>query len=69
MTNLPKDLQESRWLNENEVSLLTGRALPTLRNERSKGRGIRYAKIGRSVRYRLSDVMAFMESHLVHREG
>jgi predicted DNA-binding transcriptional regulator AlpA len=68
-SSLPEDLKKIRWLTENEVSLITGRALSTLRNERSQGRGLRYAKIGRSVRYRLSDVMAFMESHLVHREG
>lgn len=68
-SSLPEDLKKIRWLTENEVSLITGRALSTLRNERSQGRGLRYAKVGKSVRYRLGDVVDFMESHLIHVGG
>lgn len=68
-SSLPEDLKKIRWLTENEVSLITGRALSTLRNERSQGRGIPYCKVGRSVRYRLGDVVDFMESHLIHVGG
>lgn len=50
------------YLNEKEVSALTGRALSTLRNERHMRRGIPYNVVGeRSIRYRLTDVIQTME--------
>ena len=55
-----------KYLNEKEVSEMTGRSLSTLRNERSLGFGIPYSKIGRSVRYSLTDVVKFMEAHKVN---
>jgi len=62
MTEFPK------YINENQVSEITGRALSTLRNERSKGFGIPYIKLGRSVRYDLQDVIEFMEAHKIRTE-
>ena len=56
------------YINENQVSEITGRALSTLRNERSKGLGIPYIKLGRSVRYDLQDVIEFMEAHKIRTE-
>jgi len=56
------ELMSKPYLNEKEVSALTGRALSTLRNERFMRRGIPYAVVGqRSIRYRLTDVIKFME--------
>jgi hypothetical protein len=54
-----------QWLTEKEVSKITGRAEQTLRNDRTKRQGIPYSKISRSVRYRLEDVVNFMEGHRV----
>lgn len=54
-----------RYIDEVAVSKITGRALSTLRNERSKGSGIPYVKIGRSVRYELADVINFMAAHKI----
>jgi len=54
-----------QYLTEKQVSKITGRALSTLRNERSKGKGIPYLKIGRSVRYNFEDVVEFMERHRI----
>ena len=54
-----------RYLREQEVAEITGRAVPTLRNERHRGEGIPYIKIGRSVRYSEDDVVKFMESRKV----
>jgi len=53
-----------QYLNEKQVSSLTGIALPTLRNWRFECRGIPYIKVGhgRSVRYLLQDVIDYMES-------
>ena len=56
---------QPRYLNETEVSKITGRALSTLRNERFRGEGIPYIKVGRSVRYSLEDLVRFMESRKV----
>ena len=57
--------QIQKYINEHQVAEITGRALSTLRNERSRGLGIPYIKIGRSVRYDLTDVISFMDSHKV----
>lgn len=55
-----------KYLTEKQVSEMTGLALSTLRNWRVLGRGPVYVKPGGTcVRYRLSDVQAFMESRRV----
>ncbi len=56
-------LIQKPFLNEFEVSALTGRAVATLRNDRHLRRGLPYLKVGqKSIRYRTADVMHFMES-------
>jgi len=62
---LPPDLQQHRYLAEKEVSALTGRAVQSLRNDRCRGTGIVYYKVGGSVRYKLGDVLRFMEQHRI----
>lgn len=57
-----------RYLNEKQVSGITGRALQTLRNDRFNGRGIPYTKFSRSVRYSLADIIQFMEARKVITE-
>jgi len=66
-TNLTEKLKEEipRYLTEKEVAEMTGLSLSTLRNSRFQGRGLPYIKIGRSVRYSLDDVVAYMESRKV----
>ncbi len=59
MKNTPK------WITEKEVSQMTGRAKQTLRNDRCKGKGIAYSKIGASIRYLLEDVIEFMEARKI----
>jgi len=58
-----------RYLNEKDVKKITQRALPTLRNDRHRGRGIPYMKVGRSVRYNIQDVIDFMESRKIQTEN
>jgi predicted DNA-binding transcriptional regulator AlpA len=60
---------ETKYINERDVNRITGRALPTLRNDRFNRRGIPYIKLGRSVRYRLADVLEFMESRKINTRG
>ena len=59
---------QTRYINENQVSKITKIALSTLRNNRSKGLGIPYIKLGRSVRYDLQDIIEFMEAHKIRTE-
>jgi hypothetical protein len=54
-----------RYVDEKEVSRIIGRAVQTLRNDRFRGQGVPYVKMGRAVRYRLSDVIAFMEDRKI----
>lgn len=51
----------AKYIREQEVAAKTGRALSTLRNDRHRGRGIPYYKLGKSVRYLESEVYEFME--------
>ena len=61
-----KELLEKTYLNEKEVAAITGRAISTLRNERFMRKGLPYLKIGgRSIRYKNSDVVAFMEGRRI----
>lgn len=64
---LRPNLTEShdQLLNEAEVARLTGQGIPTLRNDRFLRRGISYVKLGRSVRYRLGDVLDYIAAHRV----
>ncbi len=57
------------YLTEEDVSRILKRALPTLRNDRHLGKGVPYTKIGRSVRYSITDVIDFMESRKVQTEN
>ena len=58
-------MDENMYWTEKEVSKFTKISLSTLRNQRCKGIGIQYAKIGKSVRYRVSDVIFYMQEHKV----
>ena len=60
------ELLKKPYLTEKEVAALTGRSVFTLRNERCLRRGLPYCKISaRSIRYRLADIIATMESRRI----
>ena len=61
-------MQNTIYISEKEVTRITGRALPTLRNDRHHRRGLPYYKFGRSVRYKLEDVIDFMEARKIRTE-
>ena len=63
-----EELESPQYLNEKQVARITGSALPSLRNDRCQRKGIPYCKVGRSVRYRMDDVIRFMESHKIKTE-
>lgn len=68
-SSLTSELQKYRYLTEKEVAALTGRALQTLRNDRFRGRGFPYVKLGASVRYPLASVLSAMESRRIDVEA
>jgi predicted DNA-binding transcriptional regulator AlpA len=49
-------------LSDRDVERITGRARSTLQKDRVVGSGIPFVRIGRLVRYRQSDVQAFLEA-------
>jgi len=58
-------MTDKKYINEKQVSEMTGLALPTLRNDRFLRRRIPYIKVGKAVRYNEAEVIAFMESRRV----
>jgi phage terminase Nu1 subunit (DNA packaging protein) len=57
-----------QYVNECEISKITGLAIQTLRNWRHKGCGFPYFKIGRTIRYDLDDIVIFMQNKKVEPE-
>ncbi|MBW2608443.1 MAG: helix-turn-helix domain-containing protein [Deltaproteobacteria bacterium] len=53
------------YILEDEAARITGFAVQTLRNNRYKGLGFPYYKIGRSVRYKVKDILDYMEKFKV----
>ena len=62
-------MEMPRWVDEKEVSRIIGVAVQSLRNWRFQQRGPTYSKIGRAVRYRLDDVIRFMEERKINVEN
>ncbi len=48
-------------LNEHEVAKFRNQSVATLRRERWKKTGPRYVKVGGAVRYRVEDLMAWLD--------
>jgi hypothetical protein len=53
------------YVDEKEVSRITGRAVQTLRNDRFHGRGLPYHKFGRQVRYSLEEVLDYLKNRRI----
>ena len=51
-----------RLLDDRDVAQITGRARSTLQKDRLIGTGIPFVRLGRLVRYRMSDVNAYLAS-------
>lgn len=57
-----------RFIDEKELSIITGFALPTIRKWRHERRGPKYSKIFRMIRYDYNEVMKFMDDHRIEVE-
>lgn len=66
---MPDDIYNKRLLNEREAAAFLGTSAGTLNNLRARnkrdgsGPAIPYVKVGKSVRYRLSDLEMFIEAN------
>jgi predicted DNA-binding transcriptional regulator AlpA len=54
-------------LSDRDVEKITGRAQSTLQKDRVAGKGIPFVRMGRLVRYRQSDVNAYLASLVTYR--
>ena len=57
--------QIDRWVNTEAAARHCGMAASTFEKLRVYGSGCPYSKMGRSVRYRLSDLDAWMEARVI----
>ena len=58
--------EDDRWLSREELAARLGVPEKTPAQWATKGTGPRYARFGRHVRYRLSDVIAWEQQQLVN---
>jgi hypothetical protein len=67
-TPLPSaaDARDEIFLTEKQLASRHQLSVKTLRNARVTGSYIRFVRLGRTVRYRLSDIVAYEEANLVH---
>ncbi len=54
--------------NEYEAAKFLKKSVQTLRNDRCSRKGPPYLKLGRSVRYKVSDLFDYMEKHRIDPE-
>lgn len=57
-----------KLLDEHEAAKVQKKSVQTLRNERHLRRGCPYLKLGRSVRYRLDDLLDYLDRHRIDPE-
>jgi hypothetical protein len=65
---MTQEFSRIRIIDENQAAKILGRAVQTLRNDRHLRKGVPYIKLGRSVRYRLSDLLSYIEKHRIDPE-
>jgi len=51
---------------EQQVNVLLGISLSKLRQDRCYGRGLKYIKIGRSIRYHRDDISAYLQENRIN---
>ena len=59
------DARDEIFLTEKQLASRHQLSVKTLRNARVTGSYIRFVRLGRTVRYRLTDVVAYEEANLV----
>ena len=57
--------RQRKLITETELAEIIHRSVQTLRNDRHRHRGLPYIRLGRSVRYDLRDVEAYIDEYRV----
>jgi hypothetical protein len=60
----PFPREDESFLTEEQLATRHQRSVKTLRNARVHGGYVKFVKLGRNVRYRLSDVLAYEEANV-----
>ena len=66
LKNRPNNLQT---VNEHQAAIITGFSVKGLQQRRWLGKPPTYLKVGRLVRYRVSDLMSYLDSCTVQARG
>jgi len=61
--------QIPKVVDEYEAARILCKSVQTLRNERHLRKGSPYIKLGRSVRYRVGDLLEYLERHRIDPEA
>lgn len=61
--------QLEQLIDEKQLAEITGKALQTIRNDRCKKKGVPYIKLGRSIRYSLSDIARYIDENRIEVEN
>ncbi len=64
-----KETKTVQAVNEYEAAKILCKSVTSLRNERFLRKGCPYIKMGRSVRYLVSDVHEYLKSHRINPDG
>jgi len=64
-TDFPNLQSKTKYLDDRQAANILGLKPQTLRNWRGMDRGPAYVKVGRAVRYGLSDLITYMEERRV----
>jgi hypothetical protein len=57
--------RQQKLITETELANIINRSVQTLRNDRHRRRGLPYIRLGRSIRYDLRDVEAYIDEYRV----
>ena len=59
------DASDIQWVSEKTAAQLTGLSVHTLRGHRLRRKGLPHTKVGRAVRYSITDITSFMQIHRI----
>ena len=65
---MTQGLNVNEVIKETQTAEILDRAVQTLRNDRHLRQGPPYIKLGRSIRYRVSDLMDYIDKHRIDPE-
>ena len=66
---MTQGLNVTEVIKEAQAAEMLSRAVQTLRNDRHLRQGPPYIKLGRSIRYRVSDLMDYLDKHRIDPEA